>query len=100
MEHLFVTCTFAWIVWQRYKLLLIYAFRVRDLIDYNCMLAARQKFKKVIPTIWHTVFWCIWRCRNKVVFDHGRCKEVPFLGQGTLQTNEFGLEYLEQFQCI
>ncbi|KAJ0464423.1 putative reverse transcriptase zinc-binding domain-containing protein [Helianthus annuus] len=84
-EHLFVTCSFAQMIWQLVtqwcKIQPIYAFRVRDLLDLHQYVGGSAKFKKAFQAICHTVFWCIWRCRNEVIFEQGHCSLQKVIGE-------------------
>ena len=70
--HLFFTCVFSWHVWMG-----IYAwFGVTTVIHYDGLIhysafqeLARTKCqKRIVGAVWIAVIWCIWNCRNGVVF--------------------------------
>ncbi|XP_021985451.1 uncharacterized protein LOC110881535 [Helianthus annuus] len=72
-DHLFLSCGLAQAVWDSVsrwcRISPVYAFESKDLVRMHHHLSGSFKWKKVIFTIVQTTVWCMWRCRNEVVFN-------------------------------
>jgi hypothetical protein len=68
-------CDFASTVWKAiFRWLgLVIILSPNAAVLYDCFVAAAgsKKVRAGYALIWHASVWCIWRARNKVIFDNG-----------------------------
>ncbi|MFS7905580.1 putative reverse transcriptase zinc-binding domain-containing protein [Helianthus anomalus] len=73
-DHLFIGCHLAQFVWEFVagwcKISPVYAYDIKDLVNLYRHLRSSFKWKKLIYMVMQTSIWCIWRCRNDLIFNH------------------------------
>ncbi|XP_076901498.1 uncharacterized protein LOC143555919 [Bidens hawaiensis] len=92
VEHLFVACGFAQVIWtvvaQWCKIQDMFAFSYKDILDIHKYEKRSVKWKKVVNAINITTIWSIWKARNDTVFENkealiqrtiGEIKAISFL---------------------
>ncbi|KAL8257065.1 hypothetical protein R6Q59_029106 [Mikania micrantha] len=63
----------------------LYVFSVKDLLELHRTGGGSKRFKEAIHAVILTAIWCIWKCRNELIFDrrttssHTIFKEVQSL---------------------
>ncbi|KAJ0787048.1 putative RNA-directed DNA polymerase [Helianthus annuus] len=73
VEHLFVACGFAKLVWdfiaQWSRCNHVFVFGIKDLFEIHRHVRGSPRWKKMLYSIIQIAVWCIWRCRNDRVFN-------------------------------
>ncbi|XP_022023779.1 uncharacterized protein LOC110924045 [Helianthus annuus] len=76
VDHLFTACSVAIRVWAAVSAWCnippIFAFEFKDLLDIHNSLQMGKKAKKLILGLVIISCWCIWKCRNELVFKQSR----------------------------
>ncbi|KAJ0806046.1 putative reverse transcriptase zinc-binding domain-containing protein [Helianthus annuus] len=77
-SHLFTSCFMATILWQKISswcpLPPIFAFSVRDLLEYHKFCSLKAAEKDALHGIMFTACWCLWLMRNKAIFSAAAIK--------------------------
>ncbi|KAL8235080.1 hypothetical protein R6Q59_021180 [Mikania micrantha] len=73
LEHLLISCDHANHIWNFFssswcKVVPIYAFSIKDLLDIHLSVSLEKKKRKILRTIIVTALWCICCARNKASF--------------------------------
>ncbi|XP_021975366.1 uncharacterized protein LOC110870498 [Helianthus annuus] len=72
-DHLFVGCELAQHVWnfvsQWCKISSIFAFRVKDILDWHKQVRGCRKWRKLVYAIMQVALWVVWQSRNDLVFN-------------------------------
>ncbi|MCH86305.1 hypothetical protein A2U01_0007160 [Trifolium medium] len=74
--HLFMHCSYSWSVWCKILLWLGMSMVMPgDMLSlmycFTCGMG-RDKGKKGLMLVWHTVMWSIWLARNELIFSNKR----------------------------
>ncbi|XP_076892373.1 uncharacterized protein LOC143544101 [Bidens hawaiensis] len=72
-DHLFVSCQSSQVIWQVIaqwcKVPTLYAFSIKDLLDFHLTIQGTEKRRKVIHAMVLITIWSIWKLRNDRVFN-------------------------------
>ncbi|XP_035838138.1 uncharacterized protein LOC118485793 [Helianthus annuus] len=74
VDHLFMGCEVAQCVWnfvsQWCRISSIFAFRVKDILDWHKYVKGCEKWRKLVYAIMQVALWVVWRSRNDVIFNN------------------------------
>ncbi|KAJ0546635.1 putative RNA-directed DNA polymerase [Helianthus annuus] len=73
VDHLFIGCELAQTIWNFVstwcKVSNIYAFRVKDLLNWHKNVKGNRRWRKLIYAVMQVALWVIWQNRNKLIFQ-------------------------------
>ncbi|KAJ0495937.1 putative reverse transcriptase zinc-binding domain-containing protein [Helianthus annuus] len=73
VDHLFIGCELAQTIWNFVstwcKVSNIYAFRVKDLLNWHKNVKGNLRWRKLIYAVMQVALWVIWQNRNKLIFQ-------------------------------
>jgi hypothetical protein len=73
--HLFVYCKCVVQVWRQIfdwlTLVFMLPHSIMSLLSLPIAVVSLKSLRQGLVLIWNAVFWCVWRLRNKIIFDNG-----------------------------
>lgn len=84
LEHLFFTCQFPLNIWDKVGVWIgcsiCYAGNASNLYLSWWELPIRNDKKGIRMIIWLSVAWSLWKLRNDIIFNSGKCNLIDTLG--------------------
>jgi hypothetical protein len=102
--HLFIYCTFAIQVWDRITNWLGLVFTLpqscASLLNYFAFAVGNKKSRSGLISVWNAATWCLWRHRNKILFENGTWDLSGVVDEIKVMSWKWWIERSNSPQCL